>query len=283
MAPDRLSDDPDAWWREIAPWDPGGRDARRRRRLDSVAARMLDVMPGFDLEMKTTADIHGASAAPAAGASLESPGSDSDAARPVPAADRRALGYRVARVVSDLLSPPAIALAVFWVLAGVTAGHVRWPVFLVCVVTQSLFPLAFLGLAVRRGHIGDVNMSRREERRRGMATLGIVYVVGVVLVALAGVRGPILFVCICSLVVLGALWAVNLVYKASGHAAGCAAYMTAISLFVDPVHPGLALLPIVGWARVRIGAHSVMQVILGAILGSGVALGFYQLVRPYLF
>lgn len=234
--------------------------------------------------MKTTADIHDASATAAAeGPALESPGSAAAAARPGPAVDRRAPGYRVARVVSDLLSPPAVALAVFWVLSGVTAGHVRWPVFLACVVTQSLFPLAFLGFAVRRGHIGDVNMSRREERRHGMATLGIVYALGVVIVALAGVRGPILFVCICSLAVLGALWAVNLVYKASGHAAGCAAYMTAISIFVDPVHPGLALLPLVGWARVRIKAHSVMQVILGAILGSGVALGFYQLVRPYLF
>ena len=231
--------------------------------------------------MKTTADLNQATAAPATGSSLES----AAAARPAPEVDRRGTSYRVARIVSDLLSPPVIALAVFWILAGVTAagGEVRWPVFLACVVTQSLFPLAFLGLAVRRGHIGDVNMSRREERRHGMATLGVVYALGVVLVALAGVRGPILFVCICSLAVLGALWAVNLVYKASGHAAGCAAYMTAISLFVDLLHPGLALIPIVGWARVRTGAHSVMQVILGAALGSGVALGFYRLVRPILF
>lgn len=191
--------------------------------------------------------------------------------------------YRLARILSDLLSPPVVALAVFWILARSSAGQVRWPGLLACVATQSLLPLAFLGVAVRRGHIADVNMSRREERRHGMATLGIVYALGVVLVALAGVRGPILFVCICSLAVLGALWAVNLLYKASGHAAGCAAYMTAISLFVDPVHPGLALIPAVSWARVRTGAHSVMQVILGAFLGSGVALGFYLLVRRYLF
>jgi membrane-associated phospholipid phosphatase len=181
------------------------------------------------------------------------------------------------------LSPPVIALGAFWVLGRSNPGEVRWPGLLACVATQSLLPLAFLGVAVRRGHIGDINMSRREERRHGMATLGIVYALGVVLVALAGVRGPILFVCICSLAVLGALWAVNLLYKASGHAAGCAAYMTAISLFVDPLHPGLALIPAVSWARVRTGAHSVMQVILGTVLGSGVALGFYLLVRPFLF
>lgn len=233
--------------------------------------------------MKTSADMSEAPARPTDGPVLESPAPAPASARQVPEMQRGSTSYRLARILSDLLSPPVIALAVFWILAGVTSGHVRWPVFLVCVATQSLLPLAFLGLAVRRGHIADVNMSRREERRHGMVTLGVVYVLGVVLVALAGVRGPILFVCICSLAVLGVLWAVNLVYKASGHAAGCAAYMTAISIFVDPLHPGLALLPLVGWARVRTGAHSVMQVVLGAILGSGVALGFYGLVRPFLF
>ncbi len=191
--------------------------------------------------------------------------------------------YRLARILSDVLSPPVIALAVFWFLSEATAQGMQWPVFLTCAATQSVLPLIFLGLAVRRGHIGDINMSRREERRHGMATLAAVYAAGVVLVALAGVRGPILFVCICSLAVLGALWAVNLFYKASGHAAGCAAYMTAISIFVDPVHPGLALIPAVSWARVRVGAHTVAQVILGAILGTGVALGFYLLARPVLF
>ncbi len=192
-------------------------------------------------------------------------------------------GYRLARLLSDVLSPPVLALVVFWILLSSTAGAVRWPVFLTCAATQSIFPLAFLGIAVRRGHIADINMSRREERRHGMATLGVVYALGIVLVALAGVRGPVLFVCICSLAVLGALWAVNLVYKASGHAAGCAAYMTAISLFVEPVHAGLVLIPAVSWARVRAGAHSVLQVVLGAFLGVGVALGFYLLVRPFLF
>jgi hypothetical protein len=72
---------------------------------------------------------------------------------------------RLARILSDLLSPPMVAIAVFWVLASVTARSSRWPVFLTCATTQSALPLAFLGVAVRRGKIRDANMSRREERR----------------------------------------------------------------------------------------------------------------------
>jgi hypothetical protein len=190
--------------------------------------------------------------------------------------------YRFARLLSDLLSPPVIALAVFWVLAGVAAPKGRWPVFLTCATAQSVFPLAFLGAAVKRGHIGDLEMSRREERALGFPALGLVYGLGVGMVALLGVRGPILFVCVCSLAVVAVLWAVNLVYKASGHVAGLAAYMTAVSLFVDPLHLGLALIPAVSWARIRSGAHTFAQCVLGGLLGSGVALAFYFAVRSHL-
>jgi hypothetical protein len=196
--------------------------------------------------------------------------------------NRMPRSYRLARFVSDLLSPPVIALAVFWILAGNTARTTRWPVFLTCVATQSFFPLAFLGVAVRNGSIGDLNMSRREERRFGFFALGLVYTVGLLLAALLGVRGPVLFVCICTLAVIAVLWAVNLVYKASGHMAGLTAYMAAVSLFVEPIHAGLVLIPALSWARVRTGAHTHFQVVSGAALGAGVAFGFYFLTRHIL-
>jgi membrane-associated phospholipid phosphatase len=150
-------------------------------------------------------------------------------------------------------------------------------VFLTCAATHSFFPIAFLRASVRSGRIRDMNMSRREERRGGFLALGLVYVLGLAFVLFAGVRGPILFVCVCTLALVGVMWAVNLVYKASGHVAGTTAYMTALSLFVDPVHPGLALIPALSWARVQTGEHTRLQVVCGAALGAGVALGFYAL------
>jgi membrane-associated phospholipid phosphatase len=189
---------------------------------------------------------------------------------------------RLARILSDLLSPPIVAIGVYWVLAGVTARSSRWPVFLTCATTQSAFPLAFLGMAVRRGKIRDANMSRREERRTGFLALGLVYAVGGLVATLLGVRGPVLFVCLCTLAVVAAVWAVNLVYKASGHVAGATAYMAAVSIFVEPLHAGLFLIPAVSWARVRSGEHTRVQVILGALLGAAVALGFFFLTERYI-
>ena len=189
---------------------------------------------------------------------------------------------RLARILSDLLSPPIVAIGVFWVLAGATARTTRWPVFLACATTQSAFPLAFLGVAVRHGKIRDVNMSLREERRLGFLALGLVYALGGLTAVLLGVRGPSLFVCLCTLAVIAAVWAVNLVYKASGHVAGATAYMAAVSIFVEPLHAGLFLIPAVSWARVRSGEHTRVQVILGAILGAGVALGFFYLTQRFI-
>jgi hypothetical protein len=189
---------------------------------------------------------------------------------------------RVARFLSDALSPPMVALGAFWVLSGVGGLGSRWATFLTCAATQSFFPMAYLGMAVHRGKIGDVNMSRREERRIGFLALGLVYALGAVLAILLGVRGPILFVCLCTLVLVAVVWAVNLVYKASGHVAGAAAYMTAVSIFVEPLHAGLFVIPALSWARVRTGEHTRVQVFLGALLGVGVALGFYVLIARFL-
>jgi membrane-associated phospholipid phosphatase len=175
-----------------------------------------------------------------------------------------------------------VAIAVFWVLASVTARSSRWPVFLTCATTQSALPLAFLGVAVRRGKIRDANMSRREERRTGFLALGLVYAVGGLVALLLGVRGPVLFVCVCTLAVVAAVWAVNLVYKASGHVAGATAYMAAVSIFVEPLHAGLFLIPAVSWARVRSGEHTRVQVILGALLGAVVSLGFFYFTERYI-
>jgi hypothetical protein len=46
--------------------------------------------------------------------------------------------YRLARILSDLLSPPVIALAVFWVRAGAGSGLAR---------TLAALPLTFMAAA----------------------------------------------------------------------------------------------------------------------------------------
>jgi hypothetical protein len=191
--------------------------------------------------------------------------------------------HRVARVLSNLLSPPALAFGVFWVLARAFAPGRVWQVLAVCLLAQSVLPVLYLKWAVRRGSIGDVDMSRRAERKTGLPFLGLVYVLGCVVAVAAKVPGGPLVVALGSVLVLGAVWLVNLVYKASGHIAGAAAYMTALSLLVQPVHPGWLILPALAWARVRIGAHTVAQTLWGFAIGAATTWLIYHLLYvPFL-
>ncbi|MGD8396209.1 MAG: hypothetical protein PVF43_12120 [Candidatus Eiseniibacteriota bacterium] len=182
----------------------------------------------------------------------------------------RQSGLRIARHVSDLISPPMVALVTFWVLAAVHAGSTIWQVFLICGLTQTALPILYLKWAVRRGWIGDVDMSRREERRKGLPLLGLVYAAGALIAWGFGMPATIVAVCLCTLAVLAAIWTTNLFYKASGHVAGVSAYMTVLSLLgTSPLHAGLLLVPAIAWARVRSGAHTVAQTIWGFAIGTG--------------
>ncbi len=175
---------------------------------------------------------------------------------------------RVARALSNLLSPPLIALWAFWLLAGRYAGSNRWQALGVCALGQSVLPVLFLKWSVWRGWIGDVDMTRRGERKLGLPLLGLVYLAGSLAAYFARVPGAMMIVVIGSLAVLALVWLVNLRYKASGHMAGTTAYMTALSLLHEPVHPGLWVIPVLAWARVRSGAHTVAQTIWGFSMGA---------------
>jgi membrane protein implicated in regulation of membrane protease activity len=81
-------------------------------------------------------------------------------ARPVP---RR---LRLARLVGELLSPPAVlvalALAVAWHGSPAPGMAVLWGG--IAAVSASLLPYAVILRGVRRGRLGDRNLSVREER-----------------------------------------------------------------------------------------------------------------------
>lgn len=183
----------------------------------------------------------------------------------------------VSRRLSDLLSPPVVALVTFWALARTYAAGDFWTIFLACALSQTLLPIAYLKWAVHRGWIGDVDMSRRAERRVGLPLLGIVYLGGCLLSIAAGAPAAVLTVCLCSLVVVIGIWVVNLFYKASGHVAGTSAYMTVLALFVAP-HAGFLLIPVLAWARVRSGAHTAAQTIWGFAIGSTLTWLLYVIV-----
>lgn len=81
------------------------------------------------------------------------------------------------------------------------------------------------------------------------------------------------------LIIIGNLWS-----KPSIHVGGFAAPITLIALFDNIVFLGfLALTPLIGWTRVRLGIHTINQLVFGFLIGIFSAVLSYTITISYLF
>lgn len=197
-------------------------------------------------------------------------------AQPIP---RR---LRVARLVSELLSPPPIlavlALVVAWDSSPTPAMAVLWGG--IAALSASVLPYALILRGVRRGRLSDNNISLREQRIRfGVVAMGSI-LLGLVL--LAAFDAPSEMVALQASIAVGVAcgWVVTLWWKISVHAAIAAGAATVLLLVF-----GLALLAVwplvalIAWSRVRVGDHTTAQVFAGVALGVVVNATVFTLLR----
>lgn len=200
-------------------------------------------------------------------------------------ARREGLAYRLATAVSYLINPlvlPPVGFGlVLWHL-GAPAGEIA-RIVAVALVFFFLLPLAFLVHLARRGEVESIEVRRRERRLKPFLA-GIAFCsAGVAAVAAAGQTAVPLLVALALLYPLNTalVGLITLRWKISVHAAGLAG-LASILLFVAfvlgrghpeagltaaMVAPLLALVPLVMWARVRVGAHTPGEVVAGALFG----------------
>lgn len=134
-------------------------------------------------------------------------------------------------------------------------------------------PLGYLMWLVRRGKLADIYMPERETRL-GPLTLMIVWL----LICWGLIRyweAPSvveLFV-LAATVMIGVLSLVTLFWKISFHGATISAAATITVLVAgSSAWPVMLLVPMVGWARVRLERHTPRQVIFGSLVGALIAL-----------
>ncbi len=201
---------------------------------------------------------------------------------------RAAAGYRAANVLSYLINPLVLPPVGFGLILWHFGAPGREIAFVVAVslVFFCLVPLAYVAGMIRRGEAESLEV-RRQERRLKPFLVGIAsYAAGMGVMALAGTTAVPLLVALALLypVNTALLLLVNLRWKISVHMTSLAGFVS-ILLFVSltvwrelppgteavltavTVAPLLVLLPLLMWARVRVGAHTPGQVMAGALFG----------------
>ena len=190
---------------------------------------------------------------------------------------------RVSKVVSVALSPLLMPAAVaLLVLLDIGSGPAEI-VVTVSLVFVSLFvvPLVDILSMVRRGKTPTPDVPNREARTEPFVVAVISGSVAIFVIRVMGMHGePLIHVILVTYVInMILVMGINVAWKISVHMAGLGGSI-AILLIVSglsgdsspvltgsTVIPLFLLVPLLGWARYHLQAHTVAQIGVGAVLG----------------
>ena len=177
---------------------------------------------------------------------------------------------RLAELVSAATRLPLLAVPLFLAVGFESAGTrgLLWAVL--CVFLTSGLSLLYLVYLTRSGKVSDPRAIPRVERVGPLRVVAGLHVSAFVIVSLLGgpaeLRAALLSYALATLGFAGLTPVSNL----SLHAAGVSG--TAVCLaFVFGAWglPALLLLPLVFWARLALGRHTPVELVLGALVGGG--------------
>jgi hypothetical protein len=202
------------------------------------------------------------------------------------------IALAVTYVVNPFILPPLFLLLV---MPGGEAASTMERTFMVAAACYFLLPVAILIVLRWRGHVNSIEVRTREKR-----TLPYIAAIALSVLAIPGIwlasgrNGGLAAIFALFGVNLVLLFLINRHVKISVHAAGIggfaalAWFVVAIGFGVAADHTTLsathalfftALVPLVGWSRVRLGAHSTHEVLLGAAFGFWITIGELLLLR----
>lgn len=191
---------------------------------------------------------------------------------------------RTAVIVSRFISPHYITPALLLAL-GVAdpASPLRGLLWALALGTPVIAGTLLLWRReLRRGAISDWHVSRREERLQPIPILASLLATGLPLIVLYIWDGPryLLAASLAGFALVLFNLLVTVRWKISQHVSSVALSTTLITAVLGiAAAPLLLLIPLVAWARVKVGAHTVLQVIAGGVTGAVITLGAVWLLH----
>jgi membrane-associated phospholipid phosphatase len=201
---------------------------------------------------------------------------------PVPRNRQKRVLTDVARIFSTVCNPFVTALLLFVFMAHAQAKDTPtfWYLLFVSTFFTSIGPMLYVWWLYATDRITDLDMSVRAEREAVFGVFVVFYFLGTA--ALWLLHSPRLLIAtmggyaIASLIVQY----ITRYWKISTHALGITAALTAlVYLYWPQPLPFLILIPIVGWSRIYLKAHTFAQVVAGTALGVSCVLLVYHFFK----
>lgn len=189
---------------------------------------------------------------------------------------------KLAQAVSYLLSPLVMPVAVTSIAlsAAGASQHAILTNGSVAFVAFFVIPLVGIVSLLVRGETASLDVPERPVRTRLFAVTFVAGVLGLLVCQSLGLETALVLPIMASFVLILAATAwINLFWKISVHMiaiSGALAILLAVSTVLGPggswlrmpvIVPFLLLIPLVGWSRLYLRAHTIDQIVGGALLG----------------
>jgi len=185
-------------------------------------------------------------------------------------------GVRLARVYSNLFSPPSLFALFGFIFAW--AEQPFWRGTLQAAAygfLASLLPVLYIVALLKRGQVRDLHISD-PVARRAPYRVGVAGALGAFLLVRAMGGGPMLLALILTnLIAMAGLTLFNQKWLVSAHMTGVMAIALLLVFTVGPLG-GLAFLPLVGatfFVRLYLRRHTLPELLGGAAWGAAAVLG----------
>ncbi|MFD4397222.1 hypothetical protein [Kitasatospora sp. NPDC058478] len=185
--------------------------------------------------------------------------------------------WKTARRVSDWVDPKNVIVAVS-LAVGVQYGWkgLGWAV--VAIVFAAVVPMAYIVYAKSGGQWSERHLVDRVKRMTVLPVICASAAAGVALEWATSAPRPMVALTAAMWATITAVWPITRWYKISVHAAVTAgSFIMLAQAYSWWWLAGVAFVPVLSWARVRVREHTVGQVALGTVLGLVVAGGVYAL------
>ncbi|MDD4859447.1 MAG: hypothetical protein PHR56_04505 [Dehalococcoidales bacterium] len=187
---------------------------------------------------------------------------------------------RLATLVSNIFSPFLMSIALM-VLVGLrsardTADAFKWALAALAMSILPIFVIIFY--LVRSDRIESMFVNVRRERHRIYLLSGLFAAATCVALYLLGAPLPLVVSFLAALTTILVFGGINLWWKISVHTAFTASSITILILLYGYVAAVAAILvPVIGWSRIELEHHSLMQVTAGAVLAVLITVGVFAL------
>jgi len=173
---------------------------------------------------------------------------------------------KIARTISYIFDGSFISIPVFLIICMVVVDNkieaIKWAS--ICLLFGTVIPYLYIGFLYKKREINDMHIPRREDRIKPLVVSSISYMVCFIILNV--LEGPLFLKSIFAVSIVSSiiLTVVTYFWKISLHTSWITFVVITFNiLFGRWMLLMVPLIPVIGWARVRIKKHTVNQVILG--------------------